>query len=278
MEKGWADWIRSGDWVREDQATIPMLPTHVQEVVQLAFDPDVPVRKIAAIVKNDPVLAMQVIRMANSAFSAPAARITSIDEAVVRLGTKAVRNVVIAGCLSAQLADSRIYGRKGREVVDHCIGTAFLASMLAERHDRSEELFLGGLLHDIGKLLILKLVHEYGRQSADGPDEAEVEALMLERHAQLGGWLAGRWNMPATLADPINWHHDPEWADDRLPAAIVYGANRLAHRYGFGCSKDTSDPLEDPVLVEVGVDARRLAQLDATAPALYESARHIVRV
>jgi HD-like signal output (HDOD) protein len=277
VEKGWLDWVRSGEWAGEDQASIPMLPSHVNEMVRLAFDPEVPVRRIAALVKNDPVLAMQVIRMANSAASASAMRITDLDQAVVRLGTQAVRNVVIAGCLSAQLADAKIYGKQGREVVDHCIGTAFLASALGERHGRSSEFFLGGLLHDVGKLLVLKLVHEYRRKHPDGPANDEIQAMMAERHPQLGGWLAGRWNMPGSLVDPINWHHDPEWAEDRVPATIVYAANRLAHRYGFGCDADASDLLEDPILAEVGVDTVRLAQLDATAPALYEKARQIVR-
>jgi HD-like signal output (HDOD) protein len=278
VERSWRDWIHSGEWAREDQATIPMLPAHVSEIVRLAFDPDVQIKRIAAVVKNDPVLAMQVVRMANSAFSAPAIRINDIDEAVVRLGTKAVRNIVIAGCLSAQLADPKIYGRQGRAIVDHCIGTAFLASMLGERFGMSGELFLGGLLHDVGKLLVLKLAHEYGRQAATPPAEEEIDAIMAERHPQLGGWLAGRWNMPTSLADPINWHHDPEWAEDRKPAAIVYAANRLAHRYGFGCEAEAFDPSEDPILAEVGVDAARLAQLDALAPAMFETARHIVRL
>lgn len=277
METSWTNWIHSGDWAREDQATIPMLPAHVRELVELAFDPEVQSRRIAALVATDPVLAMQVIRMANTAGSAPAIRITSIDEAVLRLGTKAVRNVVIAGCLSAQLVDPKIYGRQGRDVVDHCIGTAFLASALAEKYGTSGELFLGGLLHDIGKLLILKLAHEYAMQASARPSDEEIDALTADRHAQMGGWLAGRWSMPATLSDPIVWHHDPEWAEDRTPVVIVYAANRLAHRYGFGCEADPADVLDDPVMAEIGLDAARLAHFDAVAPGMYESARHIVR-
>jgi putative nucleotidyltransferase with HDIG domain len=278
VERRWEEWIHSGDWASADEATIPMLPGHVRELIQLALDPDVPAKRIASVVANDPVLAMQVIRMANSAFSAPAIRITSIDEAVVRLGTQAVRNVVIAGCLSAQLADPRIYGRRGADVVDHCIGTAFLASRLAERYGTSGELFLSGLLHDIGKLLILKLAHEYRQRSPHGPTDEEVETVIAERHSQMGGWLAGRWDMPGSIADPIVWHHDPAWAEARTPVAVVYAANRLAHRYGFGCDADASDLLEDPIVREVGVDAARLAQLDAAAPAMYDAARHVVRM
>ena len=102
--------------------------------------------------------------------------------------------------------------------------------------------------------------------------------MIADRHAQMGGWLAGRWNMPTSLSDPIIRHDDPEWAEEGTPVAIVYAANRLAHRYGFGCDVDDTDLLADPILAEIGVDAARLAWLDATAPALYESARHVVGV
>lgn len=276
MEQSWSEWIRSGDWAHDGHASIPVLPAHIAELVQLAGDPDVPTRRIADAVAKDPVLAMQVIRMANSAFSAPAIEITRIGDAVARLGTQSVRNVVMAGCLNAQLVDPRIYGARGRQIVDHCVGAAVLASLLAAPYGSSGEMFLGGLLHDIGKLLILKLAHDFRKESGDGPVAEEMDAMMAERHAQMGGWLAGRWKMPATLGDPIVWHHDPNWAADGQSIAIVYAANRLAHRYGFGCDADEADLLEDPLLSELGIDAAALAILDAKAPELYASARSIV--
>lgn len=276
MSKDWSEWIHFGDWACADEAKIPMLPAHIQEMAQLAFDPEVSTKHMAAAVAKDPVLAMQVIRMANSAFSAPAVEITDIYQAVARLGTQSVRNLVIAGCLSAQFVDPAVYGPTGRDVVDHCLGTALLASALETRPEASGETFLSGLLHDIGKLLILKLAHDFRRQSQAGPTDAELDAVLADRHPQLGGWLAGRWRMPASLSDPIIWHHDPDWADNREPTVIVYAANRLAHRYGFGCDQDSSDVLEDPILGEAGVDAARLAALDASAPEMFRATRHIL--
>ena len=279
MSKNWSEWIRSGDWANEDQAKIPMLPAHVRELAELAFDPEVSAKRIAATVAKDPVLAMQVIRMANSAASASATTITDINDAVVRLGTQSVRNTVVAGCLNAQLVDPRVYGTRGQEIVDHSLGTALLASTLAKRHGTSGEMFLGGLLHDIGKLLILKLAHDVRENSDNAPMQHEVDAVIIDRHAQMGGWLAGRWSMPTALGDPIVWHHDPEWAEDHTSAAIIYSANRLAHRYGFGCEPDASDELlADPILAEIGMDEMRLAALDAEAPALFNTTKHILRM
>lgn len=271
----WTTWIRSGEWARPDQAVIPMLPANVRELVQLALDPEITARQMASAVGKDPVLAAQVIRMANTAGSAPGSDITNINDAVLRLGTQAVRNVVVAGCLSAQLADPKIYGKRGRAIVDHCIGTAAIASELAEKHGTAAEMFLCGLLHDIGKLLVLKLAHEYGR-THERPTDEEIEAVIVARHAQLGGWLAGQWQMPQALSDPITWHHDLSWAEDQTHAGIVYAANRLAHRYGFGCEPETTDLLADPVMRELGLDEVSLAALDARAPQKFETIRNAI--
>jgi HD-like signal output (HDOD) protein len=238
----------------------------------------VSVKRIAAAVAKDPVLAMQVIRMANSAASASATHIADLNDAVVRLGTQTVRNTVVAGCLNAQLVDPRVYGSRGREIVDHCLGTALIASSLGKRHGTSGEMFLGGLLHDIGKLLILKLAHDVRMNSENAPLQHEVDAMLTDRHAQMGGWLAARWSMPLALGDPIVWHHAPEWAEDRASAMIIYSANRLAHRYGFGCEPEPEDLLADPVFAELGIGEIRLAALDAEAPALYNTTKHILQM
>lgn len=274
----WSDWILSGEWAEEGEAGIPMLPANVQEFVQVASDPDAHPRRLVAAVVGDPVLAAQVIRMANSAFSAPATRITRLDEAVIRLGTQTVRNVVIAGCLGAQMVDPQIYGPRGRAVVDHCVCTAFLAARLTRLHHGHADLFLGGLLHDIGKLLILKLAHDYRRRMRTGPGDEELDAIMSSRHAAMGGWLAGEWKMPSSLSDPIVWHHEPAWAEDEQATGIVYTANRLAHRYGFGCDADSSDLLADPVVSAIELTAERLAHLDANATELRTQARQMTSI
>ena len=273
----WVDWVRSGQWEESADTAIPMLPAMARHVVDLALDPDVSATRITNVVSKDPVLATRVIQLANSAFSAPATEITSIGEAVVRMGTGPVRNVVTAACLSALSADPKIYGKHGRDHIDHSIGTAYLAWLLADRADESpDEAFLYGLLHDIGKLVILKLARDCGNFSVVAPTEEETATIMREKHASIGGRVLQQWGMPHGLFDPIVWHHDPASAQERGAAATVaYVANRLTHRYGFGCPVETFDPLTDPIIVEFGMDARAIEKLDLHAPGLFEVARKI---
>jgi len=271
----WSDWVHSRAWLDLADA-IPMLPAHAHEIAEIALDPNVPAIRITAIVSKDPVLATQVIHLANSAFSSPATEITSIREAVVRMGTTAVRNVVTASCLTSMMANPQIYGPRGRALIDHSIGTAYLARLVAERSGGdADEAFLAGLLHDIGKLLILKLATERVPGVAK-PTIAEVDEVVVEQHAAFGGFLVRRWQLPRTLHDPIVWHHYPEGASHRpQEAAMIYAANRLAHKYGFGCPQEEVDVTTDPMFPHVGVDAGTIKRFDERAPGLFEIARKI---
>ncbi len=271
MASNWADWIRTGSWAHEHQAQIPALPARAQDLIQMANDPDVTVIDIARIVTTDPVLTMQVIRMANSAWSAPSKSITSVTEAVGRIGTEAVRNLVLASFMKAQMTGARVYGPAGATIVDHSIGTALLTIVLSPERNRGE-LFLGGLLHDVGKLLILKLAHDNRKQFPDLTKD-ELTASIKDRHPHMGGWLAARWQLPEGLSDLIAWHHDPEWAINPELVSVIHGANRLAYRYGFGGRPETADLVSDPIFRDLGIDDARLAYLDAQKSKLFETAQ-----
>jgi putative nucleotidyltransferase with HDIG domain len=253
-----------------------MLPSLAHEIAEIALNPDVPAIRIAALVSKDLVLATSVIQLANSAFSSPASEITSINEAVVRMGTTAVRSIVTAACLTSMMANPQIYGPRGRALIDHSIGTAYLARLIAERSGGdADEMFLAGLLHDIGKLLVLKLAAEKYPGVAK-PTIAEVEAVLVDQHTAFGGFLVRRWQLPTALHDPIVWHHYPEGASQRpQEAAMIYVANRLAHKYGFGCSREEIDIAADPMFTHVGVDAAAMKRFDDRAPGLFEIARKI---
>ena len=277
IETPWSEWVESDCW-HESADAIPMLPSLAHEIAEIALNPDVPAIRITAVVSKDPVLATSVIQLANSAFSAPAAQITSINEAVVRMGTNAVRSIVTASCLTSMMANPKIYGSRGRDLIDHSIGTAYLARMIAEqRGGDADEAFLSGLLHDLGKLLILKLAADTHRGVSRATAE-EVEDVLERRHAALGGYLVKRWQLPHRLQDPIVWHHEPDRAVEQPDdAAVVYTANRLAHRYGFGCVREDVDAEADPIFARVGVNAAAVKRFDERVPGLFEVARKITR-
>lgn len=273
-------WIRSGAWRDLPESNAPALPALATEILELAADPDVSQVKVANAVSKDPVLATRILGLANSAASAAAVTITSINEAILRLGTRIVCNVALADRMAGGFQDQRIYGPFGQTLRDHSIGTAYVAYLVADTAGLpSDEAFLCGLMHDIGKLYVLKLVHDVGLPSPTGKPSASTLQLVTDTHAEVGGFLIQKWGLPESLQDPVVWHHEP-WRATREPraTAVTYAANRLAHRYGFGVPRDEEyDPLADHEMQELGLDESAVAELDARAPGLYEVARRGLR-
>lgn len=266
------------DWLKTEETNVPMLPSVALRVIELVSDPDVTVVALASVVSKDQVLASRVIGLSNSAAYAAMQPATTLIEAMVRLGTVAVRNVVVTVSFASRMHDARVYGDRGPQLVNHAIGTAYIARLLAERVGVDvEEAFMSGLLHDIGKLVILKLAHDYGRRSGRPVPWEDVEHAIAERHAAVGGLTLKRWKLPELLIEPVTCHHDYTRAQTRLTeAAVTYAANQLAHRYGFGCDADGRNLLDDPVSALLELDAAWLESIDARAPGLFEVARKIL--
>lgn len=266
------------EWLRCDNISIPMMPAVAHKVIEMASDPELSIHLLASLVAKDPVLAARVLSLANSAYSCPTQPITSLTNAIMRLGTTAVRNVVITVSFTSQLQDPAVYLNRGRAILDHALGTAYTARLVAERAGvNHEEAFLCGLLHDIGKLVILKRAHEHRRQSGNTVSEADLESTLATFHPAAGALVLRRWKLPESLDNPIRFHHEYEAAGPFLRlTAGVYLANRLSHRYGFGCEKEEIALLEDPVCALLEIDEEWLQATDVRAPGLYEVARQFI--
>ena len=198
------------EWLKKaDDTVIPMMPAVAHRVIELVSDPEVSIATIAALVSKDQVLASRVLGLANSAYCAPMQTVSTVLEAIVRLGTSAVRNVVVTVSFTSRMHDPRIYGDASRERADHAIGTAYVARLVAEKAGIDEdEAFLCGLLHDIGKLVVLKLAHDHGNKTGaadsagadrDGDHRASrrarrhhAEALEAARAADRAGRVSPR--------------------------------------------------------------------------------------
>jgi putative nucleotidyltransferase with HDIG domain len=276
----WSEWVESDTWIESGESAMPMLPALAADVMSLAIDPDVSVARIARVIAKDQVLATRVLRLANSAYCAPMQEITTVNDAIVRMGTGPVRNVVLAVCFTSRLEGANIYGSQGRDLMDHAIGSAYLARLVAERlGEDADEGFMCGLLHDLGKLLLLKLSRDFIKYGAPTPSTQEIEQVYKDRHPEIGARLLKQWQLPVALEQPVRFHHDPDSCVTHKSQAIVaYLANKLAHRYGFGCpaEQETENLLEDALCMRAGLNEKWLADLDRRAPGLFQVARQIV--
>ena len=198
-------------------AQLPTLPTVALRLIELSRAPDTQIREIVATLKTDPAIVARLLKAANSSFFGLASKVTSIDQAVVLLGTTAVT----ALALGFSLVDgSSAQGTLGQAYTAFWLQStvqATAARLLAKRQSAvgEEDLFLAGLLLDLGRLAMLKTIpHEYQQVIAAAASmqrlqhEVETEILGVD-HVEVGIELMKRWNLPEALGRAVRWHHEP---------------------------------------------------------------------
>ena len=251
------------------------MPGLMRDALALGLDPEAKPAALIKRVSSEQQLAARVLQLANFASNAPLRPVTSVDEAVLRLGTRAVQRALMAACIESW-SRPNIYGPEGLAQMDHALGTACMAGLVAEHAGTdSHEAFAYGLLHDVGKLFLLKSRSDFARRGGNPPMQAEFAETVTEIHPFIGEMAMHLWGLPVAIREPIRFHHAPaEAATHKVEASVAYVANRLSHRYGFGCKPDTDDALlDDPIGVSLGVSEEWLAEMDQTAKPMFQNMR-----
>jgi len=250
----------------EKLGDLPTLPHVVQRLAAMIGRPTVSTEEVGAIIEKDQVLAAKVLRLANSPFYGFPSRIGSVAHAVIVLGFNVVKGLTLCASALSIMKDAGM-----DQLWRHSLGVAITANLLAARLKikNPEELFVAGLLHDIGKVVLYVKWPDVGSSIKDaiqtGGDrslfEVEQELLGLS-HADIGGCLAKAWNLPVTLRDPILYHHDPTLAKEAaLQTAIVHVADIIVK--GLACGNPGDDqipPLSQQAWDMVGLDEAALAE------------------
>ena len=153
-----------------------------------------------------------------------------------------------------------------------------MAHLVAERVGwNRDEAFLAGLLHDVGKLLLLKLARDYGKWGGTAVPGQELAEVLATEHAATGAVLLRGLQFPRHLIEGVMWHHDPLGAPNHArEAQVIYFANRLSHHYAFGCDRDETPLFGDPCCVRLALTEDWLQTLDSRAVGLYTVARRIL--
>lgn len=273
----WEDWTTSGAWASTDTRTLPLSPGLLGDILWLIREPDVDARRLIRFISRDHSLASRILRLANVAAYAPMIEVASINQAVVRLGTESVRRALLAACFASWAQPAGAHAVRLKLLVAHAVATGTLARHIAGSCAADgDEAFAQGLLHDIGKLFLLRLQPEYVRQGGALPPDDELARVELEHHAEVGALAMQLWGLPPVLREPIRWHHDPLAASAHpRAAAIVYLANILSHRYADGGER-RADLAADPAMTGLGLTEAWLAQTDAQATRLLEGAERLV--
>ncbi|OGI12031.1 MAG: hypothetical protein A2Y40_07855 [Candidatus Margulisbacteria bacterium GWF2_35_9] len=233
------------------------LPTTVSELIKLANNPNVTSRDIGKIIERDQAMASKILRLANSASYGFSQRIRTISHAIVCLGFNKVKSLALTVSTLKMLSDSLAkYNLDAGALYKHSLAVAVAANIIAEKTKAKdpEEVYLMGLLHDIGKLIInthttneLEDVWTYYKTHKDIKFFQAEKAVFGFDHADIGGEAARGWNLPNELCNAIGYHHTPHSAPgDNRCAFIIHLADGIAKTIdiGKGLSSDQSIAVE----------------------------------
>jgi len=195
--------------IEDGHMELPLLPNIVWEVMELTASDDVDTRKLSTLIHRDPALASHILRVANSPAYMPRMPIVSLQQAVSRLGAATLGEIVFAISIQSRVFDVAGYEQEIRALWHHAVGTGAYAKEIARlRRSNVEGAFLCGLLHDIGKPVLLQTFVDIQRSFGVIVDPATVSAVMEAYHTQVGNLIATEWGLPPHVTESITYHHD----------------------------------------------------------------------
>ncbi|AEA34286.1 HDOD domain-containing protein [Hippea maritima] len=222
---------------------LPAFPAIAFEVIKLTRDPDTTSRNLEDVIKKDPNLVSQILKMANSSLYGLSREITSLNHAINLLGFVQVENIVMISVILSSVRKLPLHKKFNRDkFLEHSFGcgvTAKIISNILNLNFSSAE-FSGGVIHDIGKVLLdlyapecLDLILENAYNKGISFIESEME-LYGVNHSMLGAKLLSIWGLPEEIIDIAENHHSPLNAHNKLLVSAVHVADLLTYSEGIG--------------------------------------------
>jgi len=253
------DEIREAVLKEEEFATMPHI---AMKVMEMAEDPDVSASDLEKVISYDQVLAAEILKLANSPLYSPRQPIVSLKHAISYLGMAVIRSLTVMIALRSLYVSNKDKSHLWSDLWRHSAASAVvnrsIAMALKKKILNAEEMFILGLLHDFGKVVLLKLYpDEYEKvvdrliEESKSYYEVEKEVLGVT-HAEVGAMVLGLWGLPLEIVNAVGKHHDrPE---DAMVAAV-----RLSNIFCATWGYSVVNPISE---LEYFKEALNLLELD----------------
>jgi HD-like signal output (HDOD) protein len=226
-------------------------------------------RLIEKLIVSDQSLTGEVLSVSNSSFYKGLTQVATVRDAIIRMGNIEVSNIVSLVALQHNFrskipAMHKIMGKLWR----HSVGCAIGANWLARQTGFQalvHETFIAGLLHDVGKLYVLKVVDDMkaSREIENLPPDTVIDELMQRLHTEQGYALMAQWNLPEKYCQVARDHHLAEFDGSNFLLVLVRLANQVCHKMGIGLIEDPSIVLlETPEAAQLQLSEMDLARLE----------------
>jgi putative nucleotidyltransferase with HDIG domain len=233
------------DEIIQDVSTVHSLPLFYSRLDEAINNPRSSITDIGKIISEDQGLTARILKLANSPLFGYFAKIETISHAVTIIGIQQVRDLALA------LSVMDVFTGIPKELINmeqfwrHSIATGLTAKLIAtsQRESNLERFFVAGILHDVGRLIMLIKIPELYvemfeecRSKGRLLHEVERERLLFD-HAEVGGQLLRKWKIPPSVAEPVEFHHRPQRAEHYpRETSLLHLADIFAHALQIGNS------------------------------------------
>ncbi|MBW1706553.1 MAG: HDOD domain-containing protein [Deltaproteobacteria bacterium] len=226
---------------------LPPMHEVVMKAQEIMADPDSDMEDLVSIIETDQSIAVRILKLINSAYYGIRGNVSSIRQACSLLGLQTLREVIVTAGASRVL-EKKLKGYEfgAGELWLHSIATGFCSRILAERKNPElvSDAYVGGLLHDAGKIILDQYVLERKDAFKDFMKDETKTVLDAERrilgfdHAEIASDMCRKWNIPENVTLAIQYHHYPSHSDENELAYIVHTADYLVRLSGLGYEAD----------------------------------------
>ncbi len=227
------------------------LPILAKSIIEISADPNASARNLAAVVKKDQSLTAKILKIVNSAYYGFYRKIGNVDHAIVILGFNEIKNISLAACIIRAYVDDSdpLFNREKFWL--HALGSAYISRALSSFKPtlNTEDAFVIGLLHDIGKVVLAQHFTDLfsrclnlAKKRKQPLHKVSAEVMEID-HAEVGGLVAEGWRLPVPLVRAIQFHHNPAVAGkDDYNIHLAHLANYFCHSNRIG---ESGNPVPD---------------------------------
>ena len=226
---------------------LPPFPAIISKALKRLKDLEVSTDEIAEIVKFDQAIASNVLRLCNSSYFGLRRTVTNLNEALVYIGLSRLKQILLLTGFN-QYFDRKLMGYESKkgELWKHSLSTSIIAENTRKifKVSKNENIFISGLIHDVGKLVLGEFVAEAIQKIQNLVEKKEMTFLEAEKsilsidHAELGGKVLKMWNFPEEVISAVTKHHTPPVKDDSDLDNIIRLADSVSMEMGFGTTID----------------------------------------
>ena len=226
---------------------LPPMHEVVMKAQEIMADPNSDIGDLATIIERDQSIAIRILKLINSAHYGLSGKVSSIKQACSLLGLRALQEVIITAAVSKVLErELKGYEFESGELWLHSVATGFCSRILAEKKNRelANDAYTGGLLHDVGKIILDPYVLERKAAFDDFmKDETKMvldaeKAILGFDHAEIASDICRKWHIPENVTLAIQYHHYPSLSEGSELAHIVHAADYLVRLSGLGYEDD----------------------------------------